>query len=152
MSALSLTIRGLVCCCLAVTLILSWGDASPISKIEHQAPNKYLETIKYPHGDFADWDADTGALVRDLGGRGWQHQGHADNHQPQSRAWVKYRQNIDRSLLNLILISCYSNQECFCDDATFLKHHSGIISRWPTVYSLYIQRVWVARTVIDSVP
>ena len=23
------------------------------------------------------------------------------------------------TLLNLILISCFSNQECFCDDATF---------------------------------
>ena len=52
------------------------------------------------------------------------------------------------TLLNLILISCFSNQECFCDDATFLKYHSNI----KMANCLYIQSVCVARTVIDSVP
>ena len=53
------------------------------------------------------------------------------------------------TLLNLIIISCYSNQECFCDDADFFKYHSGDIK---LANCLYIQSVCVARTVIDSVP
>ena len=56
---------------------------------------------------------------------------------------------ITTTLLNLILISCFSNQECFCDDANFLKYHSGNIKM---ANCLYIQSVCVARTVIDSVP
>ena len=135
MSPLYLTISGSVCCVIT-RIILSWGDASLISEIEHQAPNKYLETIKYPHSDSAYWDADPRVFVCDLWGQ-CQDQG-AEDHHHRSQAWagwtLEYWQSDHCTLLNLILIWCYSNQECFCDDATFFWNIIVVISNWPTVY------------------